>query len=63
MPITLVAFQNKLPTSELTQMLLEKYNGMEIHEVFLFRFGFFVFRSFFDKLKAVTSDHGIIRYL
>ena len=44
-------------------MLLEKYNGMEIHEVFLFRFGFFVFRSFFDKLKAVTSDHGIIRYL
>ena len=56
MPITLVAFQNKLPTSEVTQMLLEKYNGMEIHE-------FFVFRSFFDKLQAVTSDHGIIRYL
>ena len=54
MPITLVAFQNKLPTSELTQMLLEKYNGMEIHKVFLFCF--FVFRSFFDKLKAVTSD-------
>ena len=38
MPITLVAFQNKLPTSELTQMLLEKYNGMDIHEVFCFSF-------------------------